>query len=177
MPHVYEKRFTSISKEHSEMGFLLHFKPFEKEELVCWPIYRDSGVETVFVISLFKPSHNEHGGMRGGAVHIQQSEKVRNSSDYPASGMTPKQKKGAAQRRSTIPPPRTGQKNNYTVVGGMLFVLPRRHAFFLTLCQVIFSPIYFFVCMKRISNQLLKPSLEAIIGKKKLPAADMLPSC
>jgi hypothetical protein len=50
------------------------------------------------VFSLFKPSHNEHGGMRGGAVHIQEIEKARNSSEYPASGMPPKQKKSAAQK-------------------------------------------------------------------------------
>ncbi len=110
---MYEKRFTSTSKEHSEMGFLLHFKPFEKKELVCGPIYRVCVIETVFLFSLFKPSHNEHGGMRGGAVHIE-SEKARNLSDYPASCMPPKQKKGPAQRRSTnIPPPRTRQ-NKYT---------------------------------------------------------------
>ncbi len=87
--------------------------------------YRDC-----FLFSLFKLSHNEHGGMRGGAVHIQESEKARNSSDYPASGMPPKQKKGTAQ------------------------TLPGK-----------FFPYLFFVCMKRISNQFLKPSLEAIIGK------------
>jgi len=49
--------------------------------------------------------------MRGGAVHMQESEKARNSSDYPASSMPPKQKQGAAQSRCTnIPPPRKRSK-------------------------------------------------------------------
>jgi hypothetical protein len=79
--------------------------------------------------------------MRGGAVHIQEIEKARNSSDYPASGMPPKQNKGAAQRRSTnIPTPRKRQKT-IVPIGGMLFYLG---GMFFFLLEVNFFPYLFF---------------------------------
>ncbi len=122
---------------------------------MCWPIYRVSGIETVFLFSLVKPWHNEHGGMRGGAVHIQEIEKARNSSDYPASGMPPKQNKGAAQRRSTnIPTPRKRQKT-IVPIGGMLFYLG---GMFFFLLEVNFFP-YLFFCLHEAN---LKPLVEAI---------------
>ncbi len=116
-------------------------------------------IETVFVFSLFKPSHNEHGGMRGGAVHIQEIEKARNSSDYPASGMPPKQKKSAAQRRSTnIPPPRTRQKINYTRCWRYAFCCTSAACFF----PYSVPGTFFFLFIFCLHEANLKPVVEAI---------------
>ncbi len=77
---IEAKKFAkSTSKEHREWGSLLHFTPFQKKELVFWPIYRVSVIETVFFVSCHSNLHvNERGGMTGGAVHMNDSEKARN---------------------------------------------------------------------------------------------------
>jgi len=57
---------------------LLHFTPFQKEELVISPISRISVIEAVFLFHVIQPSGNERGGTPGGAVHMHDSEKARN---------------------------------------------------------------------------------------------------
>ncbi len=127
---VYEKRFTSTSKEYSEMGFLLHFKPFETKELVRWPIYRVSVIETVFVISLFKPSHNEHGGMRGGAVHIESERpEIRLTTLQVACLLSRRKAQPKGVAPTYPPPPEQDRKRSY----------PLEVCFFFT-SEACFSP-------------------------------------
>ncbi len=44
-----------------------------------WPIYRISVIETVFLFQNSNLHGNEHGGIPGGAVHMDDREKTRHS--------------------------------------------------------------------------------------------------